>query len=281
LPVTFLSPYPVVHRLTLLELEETRLRLEAQGRALHFVSPNIFHLKNPDRQLRTLVRDKASAAWLLYIAGESVQRWFADQGIPALVFGSPFPGIDLPYITDDWGATAYHAGLQLARQGHRCIGILEFYERFPGLVAEEQGLERALAGVNPPGRVLAFMDDRSPASVAQSLEQAFSLPERPTALVLSRAAQVLTCLSWLASRGLRVPDDISLVSLANDSWFEDLHPPIAHYRSDSKDLSRQIAQRVLELADGGLPSSKSLMTQREYVPGATIGPPPARPALRA
>lgn len=274
LPVTFLSPFPVAHRVTLLELEELQTGLAEQGRSLRFLSPDIFDLKHPERQLDRMVREHPSAAWILYVVGERIQRWFDQQGIPTFLFGSPFPNVNLPFVVTDWEAAAFHAGIQLVREGHRTIGILEFHERFPGLLAEERGVERALATATPKGRLILFKDDRSPESVARCLESAFNLKDRPTALVLTRAAQFLTCFSWLAPRGIRVPGDISIVSLADDSWFEEFHPPVSFYQSDAKVVGRHIAQRVLELVATGQVTKKSIRFPIDYVPGATIGPAP-------
>ena len=280
LPVTFLSPHPVEHRITLLELEDTRQRLAEQGRSLQFVAPDIFHLKHPQRRLERLVCEHPSAAWILYVTSEPMQRWFAEQSLPTFLYETPFPGVELPFVVADWEAAAFHAGIQLVRQGHRRIGMLEYHERRPGLLAAEQGLKRALATVGVTERMMVFNDDRSPVSVARSLDRAFSLKQRPTALVVTRASQLLTCYSWLASRGIKVPTDASLVCLANDSWYADLHPQVCHYLPNSQTMSRQIAKRVLELVATGQVLRDSIRMPLEYVPGATIGPAPgARAAI--
>jgi DNA-binding LacI/PurR family transcriptional regulator len=274
LPVTFLSPHRIEHRVTLLEMEDTQMRLAEQGRKLRFLSPDIFHLKHPERQLERLVHAHPSAAWILYMASEPIQHWFAQRGLPTFLYEWPFPGVNLPYVVADWEAAAFHAGLQFIRHGHRILGILEYEERRPGLVAEEQGLQRALATVGNEGRLVVFKDDRSPPSVAKSLDLAFSLKERPTALVLTRATQVLTCFSWLASKGIRIPGDVSIVSLPNDSWFADLYPALSYYEPNTKIFSRDIAQRVMELVGTGRVTRKSIKIPLKYVAGATIGPVP-------
>jgi DNA-binding LacI/PurR family transcriptional regulator len=274
LPVTFLSPYPVVQRLTVLEMEETRARLAEQGLALHFLSSGVFHLRHPQKRLERLVLENPSAAWVLHIASEPIQQWFDERDLPTLLFDSPFPGVKLPFVADDWEAAAFHAGLQLARHGHRMIGSLEYEERRPGLLSIERGLERALAAAAPGGRVVVFKDQMSAESVARSLDLAFSRKDRPTALVLTRAQQLLTCYSWLASRGIRVPGQVSLVSLADENWFEDFQPPTSYYLADVRRKGRHLADRVLELVTMGRVTKRSVRLPREYVPGATIGPAP-------
>src|SRR6185295_10395146 len=51
LPVTFLSPHTIEHRVTLIEMDDARERLEEQGHAMRFLAPQIFHLKKPERAL--------------------------------------------------------------------------------------------------------------------------------------------------------------------------------------------------------------------------------------
>ncbi|HYG24755.1 MAG TPA: substrate-binding domain-containing protein [Verrucomicrobiae bacterium] len=272
LPVTFLSPHPVEARVTLLELEETQVRLAEQGRNLRFVAPDIFHLNNPDSRLERLVRENPSAAWILYAASEPMQRWFEKRKIPTLIYGSPFPDVTLPFVVSDWEAAAFHAGIQLVRQGHRIIGAMEYRERFPGVLAQERGLQRALDTVSERGRLLRFADDRTPESVARALDSAFNLSTRPTALVLTYASQLLTCYSWFVAKGIRVPGDLSVISLVNDSWLNELYPSVCYYRPDTKHMARSIAQRVLELVDTGRTTRKSIRIPLDYVPGASIGP---------
>jgi DNA-binding LacI/PurR family transcriptional regulator len=272
LPVTFLSPHRIEHRITLLEMEDTQIRLAELGRSLRFLAPDLFHLKHPERQLERLVQAHPSAAWILYITSEPIQRWFAQQGLPTFLYEWPFPNVNLPYVVADWESAAFHAGLQFIRHGHRVIGVFEYAERRPGLMAIEQGLQRALATAGYNARLAVFHDDRSLSAMARSLELAFSAKERPTALVFTRATQVLTCFSWVAARGIRIPKDVSIVSLANDSWFADLYPPLAYYAPNTRTFSRHVAQQVLELVNTGRVTRKSIKIPLEYVAGATIGP---------
>lgn len=83
-----------------MELEETQLRLAKQGRELRFVSPDIFHMQHPDHHLERLVSSNPSAAWILWIVSEQIQRWFEKQGVPAFLMGSPFPEVNLPFIVN-------------------------------------------------------------------------------------------------------------------------------------------------------------------------------------
>lgn len=272
LPVSFISPFAVECRVTLLELEDTQMRLAQQGRAIRYLAPDIFQLKHPERHLERLVATHPSAAWILHMSNEPIQRWFEENNIPSLIYGLPYPGIKLPHVGCDWGAAAYHAGIQLLRQGHRIIGLLEHYERYPGIIAEEEGLRQALASVGDKARMLTFKNDLTPPSIARCIEHALNLKERPTALIFNATAQLLTAYSWLTHQGVRVPADLSLVCLANDSWLSGVYPPVSYYEPDTKMMSRNIAQRVMDLVLDGRVTRESMRVPLHYVGGSTIGP---------
>ncbi|MGA2747868.1 MAG: substrate-binding domain-containing protein [Verrucomicrobiota bacterium] len=277
LPVTFLSPQAVVDRIILLELEDLQRHLAKQGRELRFLSPRIFHLSHPHGHLERLTGENPSAAWILHFTGRAVQEWFEHQGLPTFIYGTPYPGVTLPYVVNDWESAAFHAGLQLARQGHRFVGILSFEEPGPGALAVERGVRRALATLAPPGQTLVFKDQQTPESVARSLEMVFKINPRPTALVFSSSSQLLTSLSWMVSRGIGVPADVSLVCIPSDSWFQDLYPPICHYENNPIMFARHIRHRVIELVETGHVVRRSLRVRLEYRAGQSIGPAP-RPA---
>jgi len=274
LPVTFLSPYPLEQGQTRLELEDTQKQLLELGRDLHFVSPDIFHLKDPEHQLENLVQTHRSAAWILSATSRPIQKWFAQRGLPALIHGWPYPDVNLPYVTKDWEPAGFHAGLQFIRHGHRNIGMFEYVERGVGAMLIEQGLRRAMKTTDNGAKLLMFKDERTPESIARAYEAAFKLKNRPTALVLTSSNHLLTSLSWLVSKGIRVPDDVSLVVLPNDPWYSEFYPPLCFYQPNTKSLSQAIAERLLELVEYGRIIRKHLAVPVEFVPGATIGTAP-------
>jgi DNA-binding LacI/PurR family transcriptional regulator len=270
-----------VDRILLLEMEDLQMHLADQGRELRFISPKIFHLQSPERHLARLVKENPSAAWVLHFVTQPIQKWFEQEGIPAFVYGSPYPGVTLPYVVNDWESAAFHAGLQLVRQRHRIIGLLAFSMPVPGVLAVERGLRRALATAKPPAQLLVLSENTSPPTVARSLETAFRLEKRPTALVFSSSSHLLTCLSWLISKGIAVPADVSLVCIPSDSWLKELYPPVCHYENNPNHFAHHVRKRVMELVESGRVTGPSIQVRLEYVAGATIGaaPRPPRPAF--
>lgn len=273
-PVTFLSPYPIVDRIVLLEMEELQKRLGEQGRMLRFLAAPPHHLNNPGRYLFRLIGENPSAAWILYSVGEATQHWFERRGLPSFVYGTPFPDIRIPYVVNDWDSAAFHAGVQLIRHGHKTIGVLGYQDRSPGVMMVIRSLRRALATVSEQPSLVVFNDDRTPDSVVTSLEAAFNLKERPTALVLNGSSQLLTSYSWMLSRGIGVPRDVSLICIPSDNWFQDLYPQVCHYENNPRVFAHYVAQRMMELVETGRITHRSVHVRLEYVAGGTVGPAP-------
>jgi DNA-binding LacI/PurR family transcriptional regulator len=258
-------------------MEDTQKQLVDLGRSLQFVSPEIFHLKHPEHHLENLVRTHPSSAWVLYACPNPIQKWFADQSLPTLVHGWPYPDLNLPYVAKDWEPAGFHAGLNLIRHGHRNVGMFEYVERGVGAMAIERGLRRAMKTADNGTKLLMFKDERTAESIAKAYETAWALKERTTAMVLTSSNHLLTSYSWMVSKGIRVPNDVSLVVMPNDTWYSELYPPICHYKPNTKAISHGIAERVLELVEHGRVMRKSLAAPVEYVAGATIGPAPLAP----
>jgi LacI family transcriptional regulator len=273
LPVTFLSPPGERTHGPDSATAEIQQELRKQGVAVQFIAPEIFKLSQPQRQLEQLVRQYPSSGWILHQTTPPIQRWFAKHAFPVLLYEAPFAGIDLPFVADDWEAAAFHAGAELTRYGHRQIAMLEANQRDSKSAAAQNGLKRAFATVNARASVSMRLlsEDGSPASVAAALESAVSSKSPLTALIITRSAQLMNCYSWLVSRGLRVPANMSIISLASDRWFNTIFPKVCHYQTQTKIISREIATRINELVSNGSVTARSLYVPLTYVVGATVG----------
>lgn len=274
LPVMFVSPYPPEHARHLNGIDYTIKRLTDLGGEMQFVSPNIFHLKNPEKRLQSLLQTYAAAGWVLYANTPAMQRWFSKQKVATLICGQPYPGVNLPYVTLDWEPAGFHAGLQFIRHGHGHIGMFGFVERGAGAMAIESGVRRALKTSGKRAQLTMFEDERTPESIVRCYEAAFKAKDRITAMVLTSSEHLLTCLSWMVSKGIRVPADVSVVVMPYEEWYSDFYPPICHYKPNVSSYSQVLAERVAEMVQHAHVIRKSSRTPLEFVPGASIGPAP-------
>jgi DNA-binding LacI/PurR family transcriptional regulator len=95
----------------------------------------------------------------------------------------------------------------------------------------------------------------------------------PTALILDEPILFNAGFHHLARRGLRVPQDVSMVCTDVEPGFAWCLPAITHIRWDYHPLVRRIVRWANNVARGKDDRRQSF-SKAEYVEGGTIGPAP-------
>lgn len=250
--VGFLSPkrLEALPPTMLLEIDHMREMLARKDITLEIHTPSVFNLKRPGGRLKELVDSMQYDSWILYQSNESVQLWFEKQKIPCIVRGSVYPGIELPSLDLDWQATGFHAATLLARHGHRSIGLMVPDTQLQGLFAVQKGIENAVAKSPDDINLHTITEQGTAEAVAVSLHEMCHAEDPPTAIIATRSRQVLTLISWLASHKLRVPQNMSVVSLTYDNVFDALVPKISHYTMDRGTMARGVIRKLESVMKG-------------------------------
>lgn len=82
-------------------------------------------------------------------------------------------------------------------------------------------------------------------SGATAMERLLSLPDPPTAVVTSGESFAFGALSACRTRGLRVPDDVALVSFDDPPFGDLIDPPLTALRPDEVEMGRLAASLLL------------------------------------
>lgn len=215
-------------------------------------------LKNPLPTMKRLWEDYPGVVWVLHKMSRAVQQAFADQGLPAMVFGSSFAGVGLPSIDIDFRAVARHAAGRCFAHGHRRLAVIVHRTPLAGdeLIVEAVGEECSRRGADPP-RILKH--DFNRARLLDALDrEVVSTSERPDVLLVVNQHHLLTALPHLLRRGLRIPDDLSLIYLNNDPAAERLSPLPERYDMGDR-LLRRLAAAAQSCLGGEVPGSALLL----------------------
>ncbi|MFZ9938638.1 MAG: substrate-binding domain-containing protein, partial [Luteolibacter sp.] len=78
---------------------------------------------------------------------------------------------------------------------------------------------------------------------------------------------------FLMKRGLRVPEDVSLICTDADPGFAWCLPPVCHIHWDFRPLLRRIVRWANNIARSKADRRQTL-TKAEFIEGGTIGPAP-------
>ncbi|MES2694421.1 MAG: substrate-binding domain-containing protein [Verrucomicrobiota bacterium] len=271
--VALLTPEPVerLRPMQTLWIDDMRALLSERGVRLRVFHGPQYYAPNPGPALQKLVARNPHGCWLLMLATESLQRWFAKNRVPCIVAGSTYPGLDLPSRDLDHRASCRHAAGALLSLGHRRLAMLTVKTRRAGDLESEAGfLEGVKQSRHAGAEALVIYHDETVAGIAQATRRVLKLNPRPTALMVVHPYHYLAVVSRLAQSGVRVPEDISIVSRDDDLFLGYLSPVPARYAVNPHTMAKSLLRPVLELLEGSAITQRTGRIMPEFVRGESV-----------
>jgi LacI family transcriptional regulator len=190
-----------------------------------------------------------------------------SAGIPLVVVDpANTPPPDLPSV----GATNWAGGLaateHLLGQGHRRIGAISGPTRYLCSRARLDGYRSALdrAGLRHDPRLVREGEFRHEGGFARGAEL-LALPDPPTAIFAGSDEQAFGVYEAARQRGLRIPQDLSIIG------FDDLRvarwasPPLTTVRQPLAEMGRTAAQMLGDLINGVPPRTSRIELSTELI----------------
>ncbi|MSU70683.1 MAG: LacI family transcriptional regulator, partial [Opitutaceae bacterium] len=206
--------------------------------------------------------------WLLLLSTRPMQEWFQLRGEFALVAGTRFEGIHLPAIDIASYAAGVHAAHTLFGLGHRQLVLFTPSVFNAGVLATGAGLRQAMSRARyAVANMVVVMCNEETTDICRAVDRVLAEAVRPTVLIGAKTASMLTAFSHLMRLGLRVPHDVSLLSIEWEPYLDMVVPRIARYEMSPERLARQIARVILRRSTGNAEASYIIP---EFVPGASL-----------
>jgi hypothetical protein len=230
---------------------------------------------HPERLLRTLVLGRKHSCWLLLACPEPVHRWFKNAGVPVFSLGSGHPGIEIPSIDINYRAVGWHAAGSIIKNGHKHVALLQPYRVNAGDRDSCDGFRSYIAKHAANVKVTSISISADQSDLPGKLAHLAAARSRPTAIFSLIPEHTLTAMVHLPRCGLRIPNDISLVSRDTLPLIDTALPEISRYRSSYVDLTHR-AERIAQALLAGRPvAAKPSMIIPAFIPGQTLAAPPA------
>jgi len=253
---------------TLIQIAELRNILGKSGHTVTTLSPTFYnHQHVKGSSLRKFTDNYPGAKWVLHQSPQHVQRWFDQESIPAVILGSRFPDISIPNIDVDLQSACRHATGHLLAQGHHRLGLIRFRTHLAGDDFALQGMTEAIAA-NPQHNTIPaptiiehnFHSD----NLATTLNNLYSTPTPPTALIAVNDHHFISTFTHLMHRGLRIPEDVSMICLTDNPELKHFQPLPTYYSSGQQRI-KAIARHLLN------PSVKSsILVVPEMIQGKSV-----------
>jgi LacI family transcriptional regulator len=221
-------------------------------------------------------RNSRSVILALSQLSEADQKRIAKLGIPMILvdpagdFDSDIPSM----AANNWGG-GMAATQHLLDLGHRRIGIITGKMRFlfsqARLAGYRAALERADIAVDPQ---LIEQGDLHFDSALKSALTLLGLENPPTAIFAANDEQALGVYSAVQQKGLRVPDDVSVVGFDDVPLSQWVSPPLTTVRQPIAELAGLATRTLLAHLDGlaDLPQGRIELSTTLIVRGSTAAP---------
>ncbi len=221
--------------------------------------------------LANLVEASRADAWIAYSPGYEVLAWFVSHGVPIMTIGGHPFGLTLPCARSDLTRAMSDAVDTLVSLKHRRI-VLITTEKW--LKPKLNG--SALSFCAPMERHgLSVTDYNLPdwpktAEGLESLLESLFQTTPPTALLILEPAWTVATLAFLLRRGLRVPEDVSIIAMLDDPVLKLWRPPLAHFRWSTTHHIHHALKWLQSLVDRSEPPGLKNFPVT-FVPGGTVG----------
>lgn len=173
-----------------------------------------------------------------------------------------FDASDTPCVLPDDVDGEFHLVGRLIQAGHQRIGFLTLDPEMPAAQLRLEGYKaaHAAAGLTPDPELVAQGyvggSDTSGIILARSLGHLLSLKVPPTAICCGNDEMAMRVYGLLRSRGVRVPEDISVAGYDDHRTIaEMLYPQLTTVELPYTEMGRQAARHILEMIGGTSPAS--------------------------
>lgn len=198
---------------------------------------------------------------------DALVDWLTEQTYPFVVLGR-VPGRDVPHVNNDNVLAAREATEHLLHLGHRHIAFIGGPSNFVVSIDRLEGYKQALhaAGVSFRPDLVAITDfsyeqsydaarrllstPQSRVNPYEAIVNSSNSARRPSAVVAIDDSVAMGVLSAARDMGLRVPDDVSIVSFNDSPVCPHVAPPLTSVSIPIFDMGAAAAHMLCDALDG-------------------------------
>ena len=214
--------------------------------------------ENPQRQEEVLASllSRSVDGLIIAPAGFPSKRlkFIKEKGLPVVLLDRQDPETDFPMVGVDNSTAAYQGAIHLFEDGHSRIGLIlglknisAFEERLAGFIqaAKENGIEQ-----DPE---LIFWGDSGLESGYNGAMALLNNADRPSAIFCTNNLMALGALHAFREKGLKCPEDISMVGFDDHLWADIFTPPLTVISQPTHELGKTAARLLHQYISEGAP----------------------------
>lgn len=196
----------------------------------------------------------------------------AQTGLPMVCVDRRLARVTVDTIVVDNVRGAYEAVDHLIRLGHQRVGFIEGRPELSTSKERLRGYRQALEehGIAFDPSLIREGDSRQASGRRLALEL-LEIPERPSALLVGNNLMTLGALEAINAKGVRMPDDLALISYDDMPWAMAFNPPLTAVRQPGYEVGRRAMELLLRRFREPARSTTLLTLQPELVVRKSCG----------
>ncbi len=265
------EPLEEVYHSHVFIFEMLREKLARHGFGLSIQVSSRFGMTGKGKALAETVDQHPNASWLLIRIPPAGQRWFIENNLRTIVMGTAALGLDTVSMDIDHEATCFHATSVLAARGKKSIAFVRRAANLIGDERSEAGMRNACKRAQVKGTAHRLAgDSASTIDLLESLRRENRLPD---GIIAGDPAIFLSAYSFCYKHGLRIPEDIALISRNDDILLDALRPTVARYRVNDSVVLNRLWRLTLPVLRNQVYKKSPHLLMPDYVPGDSAGVP--------
>ncbi len=213
-----------------------------------------------ERYLQVLMAKQIDG--LIFAGSSDHARVFSSPGVPAVLIDREIQSVNVDSVLVDHDHGGYLAGRHLIGLGHEKIGVIGGPSDSSSSPARLRGFARALqeAGVDLSADAIVDSDYHF-AGGRTAMERLMAQAPGITALFACNDLMAMGALTVLRGRGLRVPDDMSMIGFDDIPYAVTTWPPLTTIAQPVEKIGTLAVSLLLErLAEPAAHSRREVLT---------------------
>lgn len=182
------------------------------------------------------------------VPSERIGKVIKSCSIPTVLLNRMLKSCETDVVTLDNYEAGYSVTRYLVERGHTCIGYLKGPAFSSSSILRFDGYQRALKNYKLPLPKHAIFEGDLSMEKAKSFAAEFAAMEtnRPTAMIISNDLAANGFISGCLQEGLRVPEDVSVISFDNNRFAASSEVPITTVDCFADEMGRKAARMMLQ-----------------------------------
>ena len=252
-------------------LDSLRSRMLDKGWEVESQVVDYSHVKRPQLSWDRILQIDPETRVIAIYGQPALAEWAIERGVRMLFLGGQSGGYPVPLVGVSSARMAELALGRLTSLGHRKV-MMPLCDRTEAFKEKMRAATRR--AVEAAGQVYVTTyhnpesDYMTPEVTWRILDAAFA-DDPPSALVFLDWKELLSAYCLLSNLGLRVPADVSLVMLNDQTEVQWFRPELCRFRFPENRLVR----KMMAWLDGRFDGETELWLEAEWIEGKSVAPP--------